>query len=1200
MNKCRRCGEGCPDDAAYCEKCLSAQPSQEKLVSHAGTHSGAPSFATVPIELAEHANEPEANAFVANPDYSTQPDEEQSPTIPPMSHLTDQTVDKLNDAARRMNAVETREPRLRRISRLSPLQDISSEVQRTNTPHPSQGMTQPSLEDAHEGERKQRNRNRDALELSLPMPDFWPWLPEQGEEEEESEADKWNNFNDPLLSRHLDPIAAERIEQEDVRRAIADGHLPPFPVVNQAYSFFKDRRRLRLFFVIAALLILVSLVFDSLLVSFSLLGSHTNNRDNTIPTLALSSTTASYGQNLTLHISNFRAHSRLYLTHDIGEPIRVNGGRTLVTLGDVGEASVTVSIDSSWEPGFHLLQVEDVDTRYIASTTLHITDGPSRPSHFLLSTKQMDMGNGYQGANTLQQLILHNSGSGSIDWSVSSDQPWLQATPTQGTFSGQQTILIGVQRANLKAGSYTGTLTFASNVGSPQSVKIQMSVRELPPYAGAVLQVTPVTLSYDTMDGNKGATPQALMVSNPGTQPLYWSLASNQPVNNDQNAYLRELDPNLNWLRVNRLTGTIAPHESSAIPLTIDSEKLLPGTYLNMLSFNIGQGHTGINTPQSVAIALTVKPQCSITASMAFMDFVAVAGANHTSTQTLLIKSGNSCPNNIGWQASTLAKWITLTPNSGQLDSTSGATTTVGIAPNNLKPGTYRDTVSITAGHSSLSLPVKLTIQKPPTPMSPILGASPLNLNFRTTAGKGALPGQSVTLTNTGKSPLTWNTAINYMISPWLGASPSRGTIAPGQSGQVLINVNPSKLSPGEYMGQVIIHGVDSKNRPVGGTPQSIMVSLTVAPPCTLAQPSSNALAFSAIKGSGNPMAQSITLSANGNCSWPLGWKANIVGSASWLSLSANYGTFTASNQSTTLVFNTSIVGLDPGIYTAQVNVQANESTKTAAQGSPRTLTVTLTVQPPCTLQVGPDSLTFSGPQGQPISSRNLSIQESGTCVRPVSWSSSVDSNSSSWLSTGGSGSDNGGGSNLSISVSPGSLPPGTYKGTVTVSANGSGGANVDGSPVNIPVLLTITGYKVSGTANFCVDSQCDMTSALPNATVTLSSSGSVVATTTADGSGNFSFSNIGIGSYTVAISSTDTLGSNRNGSVTVTVNDDTNNVVVKAPATGMSTSSDSQSPLPPTTPPSRDPPATPTQMNTPTVIATPTAMAASAPAPKK
>lgn len=1155
MSKCRHCGRACPDHAVYCEECLSAWSSPEEPGAHSASTQAESAFITMP-DITGEITLPEIDPFAPDPEYATHFSAEE--TVPPVSPATDTSshmVDNLSDAARQLQATERKEPRLRRSSRLSPFKEISVDVERESTPHPSVGQaaqneaTQPAGVGtlANTASPEKAAARRDILENSLPLPDFWPWLPEH--ENEENEDDKWADAGDPLLARQLDPAAAQRIEQEDVRRAIAEGHIPSFPMPKLVTPLLQNKQRLRLFFICAAALILLSLAFDSLLVSFSFLGSRNNNQGSGgIPTLTLSTPTASYGENITLSIRHFRPHAMLYLTHDIGEPIRINIDRTLVAVGDDGSVDVKVNIDTSWEPGFHLIQAEDINTRYIASTTLHVTEGPTRPSHFLLDTKQLDMGGAYQGANTLQPLTLHNSGSGNISWTVSSDQSWLQVTPTQGAFSSQQTLLIGIQRTDLKPGSYTGTLTFASNVGEPQTARVTMEVRALPPYPGAVLQVTPVVLNYSTVDGNGGSSPQALMITNPGTKPLYWTISGNQPVDNGQNAYLRELDPHFNWLKTRQDTGIVAPHDTSTVPLDIDSSKLLAGTYLNTLSFSASDGHTAINSPQSVAVALTVKPQCTVTASTPAMSFVTVAGLNHPSDQTLFLKSGTNCPGTIGWHASSLNNWISITPNSGTVNNMTGATVAIGVNPHNLNAGHYTGLVSVVAGNSSLSMSVDLSVQAPPTPTAPILSASPLSLNFSTTQGKGIPAGQAVTLTNTGHSPLSWRTNINNLAYSWLGTSPTGSTIAPGQTGQVIINIDPSNLSPGTYVGQVVINGSDNANHAAPGSPQTIIVTLTVAPPCTLAQPSQSALAFNAIQGGSTPTAQTITLSASGNCSWPLTWNASISGNASWLALSANKGTFTASNAAAMLNVSPSIAGLDPGVYRAQVNIDATESTNTSAQGSPQSFTVTLTVQPPCSLQVAPDSLSFTGSQNQTIASQNISLQTTGTCVRPVSWTASIDSGSSGWLSTGGNGSDTGSGSTLAVTTSPGSLPPGTYRGTITLSASGSGGSNVVGSPVQIPVTLTITGYKLSGSAVACADSQCATPAPLPNATITLSTSSGVIATTTADSSGNFSFSNIPIGSYTLAVSGANAQNVRYTGSMAVTINSDTSGMTVQAP----------------------------------------------------
>src|SRR5207244_12415717 len=140
--------------------------------------------------------------------------------------------------------------------------------------------------------------------------------------------------------------------------------------------------------------------------------------------------------------------------------------------------------------GCHTPEAEDVATRHTANTTLQMTGaGPTRPSHLLIAATALELGADYQGANTTQILMLHNAGGGSITWAGSSDQPWLMLSPTQGVFSANQTITVAVERANLEPGDYKGTLIFSSNVGPAQRVQVRMSVRSLPPNAGAVMGI---------------------------------------------------------------------------------------------------------------------------------------------------------------------------------------------------------------------------------------------------------------------------------------------------------------------------------------------------------------------------------------------------------------------------------------------------------------------------------------------------------------------------------------------------------------------------------------------------------------------------------------------------------------------------------------------------------------------------------------
>src|SRR5207253_5402323 len=123
-----------------------------------------------------------------------------------------------------------------------------------------------------------------------------------------------------------------------------------------------------------------------------------------------------------------------------------------------------------------------------------------------------------------------------------------------------------------------------------------------------------------------------------------------------------------------------------------------------------------------------------------------------------------------------------------------------------------------------------------------------------------------------GHSPLSWHvTATPLPAFVWLIASPPGGTIAPGQAGQVTIKVNTAQLTPGNYVGQITLNGMDAKGNTAPGSPQTIVVNLVIQPPCTMSPPSSSALSFSAVQGAASsPPAHTVMSARPGSCAWPL------------------------------------------------------------------------------------------------------------------------------------------------------------------------------------------------------------------------------------------------------------------------------------------------------------------------------------------
>lgn len=1039
-----------------------------------------------------------------------------------------------------------------RSARLKPLRDISSEIQRASTPHPRVQQQKSAFGTQPEDQRNHSHASQN----------FWPWF--EAEAEDEKGSDLWKNATDPFVSRSR-PSSAEaaQIEAADIQRIELEERLTvPYPVLSAR------RRRLsrwHLAFGAMVILALVALTIDGLLLTFAF-----NRAGRSLapgggpPALVLSTNVVNVGGRVSLQLTHFAPLTPVVLTYDVQETLLTSTGSNSLTTDAAGRASATFSVSSSWGPGFHLIVAEDVATRYTASAMLQVGgEGPSRPPHLLLDSSALNLGSSVQGADTLQPLLLRNSGNGSISWSASSDQPWLLVAPLQGTFSQGQTIEVASQRSALPPGDYAGSITFFSNVGAPEKLQVHMTVKALPPNAGPVISLVPPLLSFTTTDGSSAPVTQVVTLSNPGQQVLHWSLSNGltttttmqntlvQSAGGQQMSQVVDMlpAPLPSWLSANLTSGSLAPGQSVQIRLTARSQNLLPGAYMEPLTFRSLPGSPAFDTPQVIGVALTIQPRCGLLTSTGNMEFTAVKGQSNPSSHALTLNTTSSCANSVlNWRAWPSAGWITANPANGQVRGTSSSVTSIGVNTANLAPGRYSGLVTFEAGRSTQTVLVQLNLQPTPPPSEPVMGASPLSLNFSTIQGQANPTGQVITITNNGGSPLKWHSAITQLNTNWLGAAPSGGVVLPGQAGQLTVNVTTTALTPGNYPGQITLFATDMRGSPASGSPQTISVNLMVQPPCTLASPSQSTLLFSATAGGANPLAQSVTFTGTGSCAWPLRWSTSVSPAASWLTLAPSSGALATASQQGNIGVGVNAAALAPGTYSTQVMIDATDSAGMTARNSPQAFTVTLTVLQPCALQPLPSQINLSAVQGQTMpASQTFTLGETGSCGGGVAWSATGDAGSSAWLNLSpSSGTDTSGGSTITVSTSAGSLAPGSYTGSITVSASNNG-IVLQGSPQTITVTFVVSDFIVSGSVVACGGPAPDCTSSSPlaGASVSLVSGGTTIATVTADSAGNFTFTNVPLGTYTIvaqgAVSTT-----NYSGSVTLTVNGNSSGVVVQ------------------------------------------------------
>jgi hypothetical protein len=102
-----------------------------------------------------------------------------------------------------------------------------------------------------------------------------------------------------------------------------------------------------------------------------------------------------------------------------------------------------------------------------------------------LSRTKLNFGSLTSGTVTNPQVVsITNSGSGTLNWNISVDVPWLICTPGLGTGNG--TILAAINSAGLTLGTYTGKVIISSPnaINSPQSVSVTLKVKAGSQYTG--------------------------------------------------------------------------------------------------------------------------------------------------------------------------------------------------------------------------------------------------------------------------------------------------------------------------------------------------------------------------------------------------------------------------------------------------------------------------------------------------------------------------------------------------------------------------------------------------------------------------------------------------------------------------------------------------------------------------------------------
>ena len=711
------------------------------------------------------------------------------------------------------------------------------------------------------------------------------------------------------------------------------------------------------------------------------------------------------------------------------------------------------------------------------------------------------------GASPADRTVsVSNTGGGTLQWTASDDAPWLTVSPASGTNAG--TITVSASIAGLTAGTHTAALTVsaAGATGSPRTIPVTFTVD--PPPQPPVLAVSPATLTFSAAQGAPTVETKAVNVTNTGGGTLQFTASANVPwltvtPSSDTAPRTVSVTPSTAGLAAGDHSGTvtIASAGTSGSPKTVAVTFTItpapscppPAGLVGAWGFDEASGTTtpdaspAANTGTISGATRTVAGRFGGALSFdGVNDWVTVADANSLDLSTGMTLSAwvNPAAGGATWRTALMKERTgglsyalygnsdtgqpsghVSTPFESSAKGTAGlpvgvwshlAATYDGVTlrlfVNGVQVSSRAVSGAIPAGtgllriggnavwaewfsglidevrvynralpaaelQSDLSTPVTCT----GPPASPVLSASPASLSFGGTQGGSSPAAKTIAVANAGGGSLNWTASES---ASWLSVAPASGTNA----GTITVTPSISGLTAGTYTTDVTVAATGAT-----GSPKTIPVTFTVdppTPPSLSVTPAS--LSFGGTQGGSSPAAKTLAVANTGGGS--LNWTASE--SAAWLSVGPASGTGAG-----TITVTPSISGLTAGTYTTDVTVAA-----TGATGSPRTIPVTFTVDPPTpVLAVAPASLSFTATQGganPPAQNATVTNTGGGNLSFTVA-------DDAPWLSvTPASGSAP---ASLSVAPSIAGLALGTHTATVTVSAAGA-----SGSPKTVAVTLTV------------------------------------------------------------------------------------------------------------------------------------------------
>ena len=312
-----------------------------------------------------------------------------------------------------------------------------------------------------------------------------------------------------------------------------------------------------------------------------------------------------------------------------------------------------------------------------------------------------------------------------------------------------------------------------------------MSVVLNVPALPSQLSVAPGSLAFSAVSTAPAASSQVITITNSGGGTLG----------------IGSVTCSASWCKPGGAPPQLAAGVAGSINVTADPTGLNPGFYWSAVDIVSSGGKATV----PVTFFIAANPSLTLAPS-GFQTQVPAGGSLSIPPTSFNIAVSTS--QTVAWTASvTGAAWLKLASTSGSASGSQPGVLNYSIdaaAISQLTPGTYYNSIRVASAgiaNSPQDFTVVVTVTAATDRQKP--NPSPAGLLFLTSAAASP-PAQSVALFTSSNStePFQVSTSTDRG-GAWLSAGPSTGTTSSAATAQVNVAVDPSKLTPGVYRGQV-------------------------------------------------------------------------------------------------------------------------------------------------------------------------------------------------------------------------------------------------------------------------------------------------------------------------------------------------------------------------------------------------------------